>query len=107
MDCRRPQEVLDRHSRQCLPAAARRTLSPEDAFSAGRPQDLIDVEALSLAEKLSSSPVVANSEADLTNVSIKSAPEGAEITVDGKLVGSTPSTIKIKSGDHAISITKP
>jgi PEGA domain len=46
-------------------------------------------------------------DAEVTSVMIKSTPDGAEITVDGKLVGSTPSTIKLKSGDHAISVTKP
>jgi hypothetical protein len=56
---------------------------------------------------LAISPVLNTADADLTNVNIKSSPDGAEITVDGKLVGSTPSTVKLKSGDHAISVTKP
>jgi hypothetical protein len=39
-------------------------------------------------------------------IAIKSTPEGAEISVDGKYVGSTPSTLTLKSGDHTISIKK-
>ena len=44
--------------------------------------------------------------ADFSNVSIKSNPDGAEITVDGKFAGSTPSTLQLKSGDHTISVKK-
>ena len=42
----------------------------------------------------------------LTNVSIKSDPEGADITIDGKFVGSTPSSVYLKSGEHTIVVTK-
>ncbi len=42
-----------------------------------------------------------------TSVVLKSTPSGAEITVDGKYVGSTPSTVKLPEGDHLISILKP
>jgi len=41
-----------------------------------------------------------------TAVLVKSKPDGADITVDGKYVGSTPSTLKLASGDHSISIRK-
>jgi hypothetical protein len=40
------------------------------------------------------------------SMTIKSDPEGAEITIDGKYVGNTPSTIQLEPGDHAISIKK-
>lgn len=43
---------------------------------------------------------------ETSSISIKSAPEGAEISLDGKFVGSTPSTLRVKSGDHTISIKK-
>jgi len=43
----------------------------------------------------------------LQAVPIKSVPDGADITVDGKYVGSTPSTLKLSPGDHAIKIEKP
>lgn len=47
-----------------------------------------------------------NVAADSSSVAVKSAPEGAEITVDGKFAGSTPSTLQIKSGEHTISVKK-
>ena len=43
----------------------------------------------------------------LVNVSIKSEPEGADITVGGSFIGNTPSTIYLKSGEHTITVTKP
>ena len=43
---------------------------------------------------------------DYASVAIKSAPEGAEVTIDGKFVGSTPSTLQLKPGDHTISVKK-
>jgi hypothetical protein len=44
--------------------------------------------------------------AETSAVSIQSIPDGAEITVDGKYVGSTPSTLQLTSGNHTISIEK-
>ena len=44
--------------------------------------------------------------ADSSSVSIKSAPDGAEITIDGKFAGSTPSTVQLKAGEHIISVGK-
>src|SRR5438034_4345590 len=40
------------------------------------------------------------------SVVIKSVPESADITVDGKFVGSTPSTLRLTLGDHTISVEK-
>ena len=42
----------------------------------------------------------------LANVTIKSEPEGAEITIDGNFVGSTPSSVYLKSGEHTIVLKK-
>jgi hypothetical protein len=39
-------------------------------------------------------------------VSFKSTPDAADITVDGKFVGSTPSKVELTPGDHAIRIEK-
>ncbi len=39
-------------------------------------------------------------------VVIKSTPDGGEITIDGKLVGTTPSTVQLTTGEHTISINK-
>jgi PEGA domain len=42
----------------------------------------------------------------LATVDVKSTPDGADITVDGKFVGSTPSSVTISPGDHAILVEK-
>jgi hypothetical protein len=44
--------------------------------------------------------------AGLSSVEIKSTPDGAEITVDDKYMGSTPSTLKLAAGDHKIRLEK-
>lgn len=49
----------------------------------------------------SSTPV-----AESSTVLVESTPDGADITVDGKYMGSTPSTTKLAPGDHAISVEK-
>jgi|RhiMethySRZTD1v2_1073278.scaffolds.fasta_scaffold603506_1 PEGA domain-containing protein len=43
-------------------------------------------------------------DSEYSSVTIKSAPSGAEISIDGKFVGSTPSTLRLKLGEHRISI---
>jgi hypothetical protein len=43
---------------------------------------------------------------NLATVVIKCSPDGAEITVDGKYVGSPPSTLRLAPGDHVIVIEK-
>ena len=40
-------------------------------------------------------------------IEIKSTPDGAEITVDGKYMGSTPSALRLSAGDHSIKLEKP
>lgn len=42
----------------------------------------------------------------LTAVILKSKPDGAEISVDGKFMGNTPSTIRMEAGDHTVTLTK-
>jgi hypothetical protein len=39
-------------------------------------------------------------------VSIRSKPDGADLTVDGKYVGSTPSVLQLSPGEHSILIEK-
>jgi hypothetical protein len=43
----------------------------------------------------------------LSSVEVKSTPDGADITVDEKYVGSTPSTLKLTAGDHKVKLEKP
>ena len=40
----------------------------------------------------------------LSSVMVKSTPDGADITIDGKYAGSTPSTLKLAPGSHTILI---
>src|SRR5712692_9386065 len=42
----------------------------------------------------------------LSSVEVKSTPDGADITVDEKYMGSTPSTLKLAAGDHKIKLEK-
>ena len=49
-------------------------------------------------------PAVASIE--LSTVVVKSEPDGADITVDGKYVGSTPSTVRLSAGDHTVAVEK-
>jgi hypothetical protein len=39
-------------------------------------------------------------------VTIKSTPPGCDINVDGKFMGSTPSTIQLSPGEHLVSVEK-
>ncbi len=41
-----------------------------------------------------------------STVEIKSTPDGAEITVDEKFVGNTPSSLRLAAGDHKIKLEK-
>jgi hypothetical protein len=42
----------------------------------------------------------------LASIMVKSTPTGADINVDGKWMGSTPSTIQLVPGEHQVSIEK-
>lgn len=55
-----------------------------------------------------SSPSAAQTNADpaISSVDVKSTPDGADITVDDKYMGSTPSTLKLAAGDHKIKVEK-
>jgi hypothetical protein len=39
-------------------------------------------------------------------LNISSTPPGAEVELDGKFVGDTPSTVGVSPGDHVIAISK-
>jgi hypothetical protein len=45
--------------------------------------------------------------ANTATVSIRSVPDGADVTVDGKYTGSTPSILQLTPGDHIILVEKP
>jgi hypothetical protein len=44
---------------------------------------------------------------EIGSVSVKSDPEGAEISVDGKFMGQTPSTIPLAAGPHKVVVKSP
>jgi hypothetical protein len=44
--------------------------------------------------------------ATLSTVEVKSTPDGAEITVDEKFMGNTPSSLRLTVGDHKIKLEK-
>ena len=48
----------------------------------------------------------ATNTAALSTLLVKSTPDGAEITIDGKYVGSTPSTLTLSPGEHTIKVEK-
>ncbi|HKP45285.1 MAG TPA: PEGA domain-containing protein [Pyrinomonadaceae bacterium] len=52
------------------------------------------------------SPATNSSGSDDTPISINSSPVGADILIDGKFVGSTPSTVQMKPGEHLVTIEK-
>ncbi|HEV2349443.1 MAG TPA: PEGA domain-containing protein [Terriglobia bacterium] len=43
---------------------------------------------------------------DISSVAVTSTPNHSDITVDGKFLGTTPSTVRISSGDHSVTIEK-
>jgi len=60
-------------------------------------------------QTLSSAPpqsVEKVAEVGLATVDIKSTPDAAEISLDGKFVGNTPSSFRFPVGDHSIKIEK-
>ena len=49
---------------------------------------------------------ISATESPFSSIEIKSSPGGADITVDDKFVGNTPSTLKLTAGDHKIKVEK-
>jgi PEGA domain len=63
------------------------------------------VQAVKHTDDQSGSPVQ-GADSTLSSVDVKSTPDGAEITVDDKYMGSTPSTLKLAPGDHKIKLER-
>lgn len=53
---------------------------------------------------LAAQPGAAAQPPEPATIAIKSTPEGADVTVDGKFVGNTPATLKLTPGDHTFTI---
>ncbi|MBZ5514712.1 MAG: PEGA domain-containing protein [Acidobacteriia bacterium] len=62
--------------------------------------------AASAAPAPAAQPAPAPSTEDLTTAVLKSDPPGADVTVDGKYMGSTPSTVRLAPGDHTVLFEK-
>jgi PEGA domain len=60
---------------------------------------------VSLAQSTQSNPAV-GAESPLAAIAIKSTPDGADITVDEKFMGNTPSTVRLTAGDHKLKLEK-
>jgi hypothetical protein len=61
--------------------------------------------ALMAAGSAPSSPSPSpNEDLGLSSVEFRSSPDGADIVVNGKVVGKTPSTLRLSPGHHAIEI---
>jgi hypothetical protein len=58
------------------------------------------------AEPSQAALVPASSAGALTSVNVSSTPGSADVEVDGKFVGNTPSSIALPAGDHTIRVTK-
>jgi len=72
----------------------------DPAKFAGKPATVATVTAPVPATATDAAPT------DVTMVAIKSSPDGADITIDGKFVGTTPSTLQLKAGEHVVLIEK-
>lgn len=60
------------------------------------------------AQAAASDPIAPVTAIEATSsVTIKSTPEGAEITIDDKFVGTTPSTIQLATGTHKVIVSRP
>ena len=53
-----------------------------------------------------SQPATEAAVSDLATAAIKSSPDGADITIDGKFLGTTPSNLQLTAGEHTIVIEK-
>ena len=67
-----------------------------------QPQDAAKTEAAT-----SSTPVAPSAENMASTIELKSTPDGVEISIDGKYVGNTPTTLHLTVGDHVIKFEKP
>jgi hypothetical protein len=60
--------------------------------------------------KFGSAPVVSSTSASVvasngvTSLDVSSIPDGADISIDGSFVGSTPSEVSVANGDHVVSV---
>jgi PEGA domain-containing protein len=85
--------------------AAPQTAPPASSESAPAPPRSARAAASELPP-VTTSRIPKPSAGELAVVTIKSSPEGADIAVDGKFFGDTPTTARLPGGDYTISIEK-
>jgi hypothetical protein len=51
-------------------------------------------------------PSLPSNAGESATVAVTSTPDHADITVDGKFLGTTPSTVRLPPGDHSVTIEK-
>jgi hypothetical protein len=71
-------------------------------YSAGQ----VAVDPTKLAENAANPGAAPSSGGTTAMVSVSSTPTGAEISVDGNFVGSTPSSVPVSYGNHTITVKK-
>src|SRR3984957_9382189 len=59
-----------------------------------------------LAASAAPAPVASESPSPPSAIDIRSTPDGADITVDDKYMGNTPSTLRLAPGDHQLKVEK-
>lgn len=83
-------------------------LKPADGKQAAGPEASAQSQPPPPASDSSQVPTPVESSAAMqpASVTVKSNPPGADINVDGKFMGDTPSTIQLAPGEHQISVEK-
>jgi PEGA domain len=100
---------------QKAPLAPTRTASPSTATAAAPAAPIpappatesTSVPTASASAPTPAAPAVQESVASQVRCSFTTTPPGAEITLDGKYVGSTPSVISVGAGAHTIVFSMP
>ena len=59
------------------------------------------------APPTSTEPPAATAPADQATIAFTSDPAGADISIDGEYMGSTPSSLRVKPGHHTVAVEKP
>jgi hypothetical protein len=96
-------ETIPRTAASTLPHNAPVASTPAAAPATSAPAPLPAAAVASAPAK----PAVTTQGSNGIKCNFSSTPSGAEITVDGKFVGSTPSEIEIGAGTHAVAFSMP
>jgi hypothetical protein len=95
---KRKLHVLDDDGKEHVVEIVKQIQKERSADSSQRPVAAKTMPTRSTAANAASS--------EQTSIQVVSTPDAADIEIDGKFVGSTPSTIGVASGDHEIVVKK-